>query len=239
VELIFLGRGSGFNPAEGSTAAFFIENKKLFLIDAGESVFRTLMEHNILDGICEINIFITHTHSDHSGSLGSLVLYCSMVKRLRPVIIAGDDAAHLSGIKNILRIFGITDGMYETAETSFFDGRLSAFSKARYVPTVHCEELHSYGIEFDTPAGAVFYTGDIRSGDPVRELVQSGRPIDKIYVDSYSNPVPSIHHLSLEELSVIIPEELRPRVYCMHINNKKCIERAGELGFNVVSCLGR
>ena len=75
MELIFLGRGAAFNPKEGNTSAYFIEGRELFLIDCGESVFSKLMELDLLNEIDRVNLLITHTHSDHIGSLGSLVMY--------------------------------------------------------------------------------------------------------------------------------------------------------------------
>lgn len=75
-DLKFFGRGSGFNPAMGSTAAYFIEGNCLFLIDCGESVYRRIKEANLLDGIKVVYFFCTHTHSDHIGSAGNLMLEC-------------------------------------------------------------------------------------------------------------------------------------------------------------------
>ena len=75
MEINFLGRGSAFNPKEGNNAGYFIQNNELFLIDVGEDVFAKLIEFNILENIKKINVMITHTHSDHIGSLGSLVAY--------------------------------------------------------------------------------------------------------------------------------------------------------------------
>ena len=76
MELKFLGRGSAFNVKEGNTSAFFYSNGELFLIDCGESVFERVVNNYLLDNIKAINILITHTHGDHVGSLGSLILYC-------------------------------------------------------------------------------------------------------------------------------------------------------------------
>ena len=75
MKLKFLGRGAAFNPKEGNTSAYFIENNQLFLIDCGESIFEKLVELDLLNDIESINLMITHTHSDHIGSLGSLVMY--------------------------------------------------------------------------------------------------------------------------------------------------------------------
>ena len=71
MELKFLGRGAAFNPKEGNNSAYFIENNQLFLIDCGENIFERLVENGLLESVESINLMITHTHSDHVGSLGS------------------------------------------------------------------------------------------------------------------------------------------------------------------------
>lgn len=54
-----------------------------------------------------------------------------------------------------------------------------------------------------------------------------------MYIDtSYtSSPV----HLSFEELDEVIPDELRSKVYCMHINSINIIPLIEAYGFNLVS----
>lgn len=74
MDLQFLGRGASFNPKEGNNSAYFIENRQLFLIDCGESIFERLVENGLLEDVDAINLMITHTHSDHVGSLGTLAM---------------------------------------------------------------------------------------------------------------------------------------------------------------------
>lgn len=61
MNLKFLGRGSAFNPKEGNTSAYFIDNNQLFLIDCGETVFEKLVDSDLLKNIDSINLMITHT----------------------------------------------------------------------------------------------------------------------------------------------------------------------------------
>ena len=98
MELLFLGRGAAFNPSEGNNSAYFIDNNQLFLIDCGESVFSSLMENNLLDKSMKINLMITHTHSDHIGSLGSLVMYSYYVLHKPINIILPENAKYLGYI---------------------------------------------------------------------------------------------------------------------------------------------
>ena len=75
-KLKFIGRGSGYNVKEGNTSAYIIKNEVLLLIDCGEGVFKRIIEANLIDGIKEIRILITHMHGDHVGSLSSFVGFC-------------------------------------------------------------------------------------------------------------------------------------------------------------------
>ena len=235
MRLNFLGRGAGFNPAEGSTSAYFIDKNELFLIDAGESVFRILLERKILDSVSGFNLFITHTHSDHVGSLGSLILYACMVKKLTVNIIIDQNMSYLSHIRTLLGIYGLTENMYRFTDSRKLDGSYTCFDKVRYIKTRHCNELDTCGILFETTDGLVFYSGDIRDPAPILDIIGSGRRINKIFIDSNSDREPNIHHISIHLLNDIIPAEVKPKVYCMHINNNRCIEEALSYGFSVVS----
>lgn len=237
MELNFLGRGAGFNPAEGSTSAYFIDSGDLFLIDSGESVFKTLLERKILDSVSGFNLFITHTHSDHAGSLGSLILYARMVKKLTVNIIVDENMGYLSNLRVLLGIFGLTENMYRFSDVSALNNKYSAFRKVRYVKTKHCNELDSCGILFETSRGLVFYSGDMNDPAPLLELLGNagnGAAIDRIYVDSNNDREPNMHHISIHLLNDIIPPELKPKIHCMHINNSRCAEEARAYGFRVV-----
>ncbi|MDR2576299.1 MAG: MBL fold metallo-hydrolase [Treponema sp.] len=235
MELTFLGRGAGFFPAEDSTSAYFLDNGELFLIDSGESVFKTLLDKKILDSASALNIFITHTHSDHVGSLGSLLLYASVAKKFKTNIISDENTAYIPQISALLKIYGVTERMYQFVNSSSFNNRYSQFSKVRYIKTYHCDELETCGIMFETSGGLVFYSGDMKDPAPLVEIVRSGKKIDKIYIDSNDDPNPNPYHLRLKEIYDIVPPELRPNVYCMHFNSSQCMEDALSCGFKVVN----
>ena len=84
--LKFLGVGSCFNTEMGNTSAYYIENGKLTLFDCGETVFDAIKRKKLLDGIDNVNVFITHLHSDHVGSLPSLIFYLHFYKKIVPTI---------------------------------------------------------------------------------------------------------------------------------------------------------
>lgn len=234
MDLNFLGRGSAFNPKEGNNSAYFIESNQLFLIDCGESVFEKLIENDLLNSIDTINLMITHTHSDHIGSLGTLVMYSYFTLRKPLNIIMKKDAKHLPNIKKILDGFGCTTAMYSYIDEKQYDNRFESFESIRYVETSHCDELNCYGLLFATQNGLIYYSGDTREIGNVKALIASGQNIDKIYIDTTTANFPGNVHLYIGDLEKQIPEELKNKVYCMHINNDNCIQEAKKMGFNVV-----
>jgi hypothetical protein len=234
MELTFLGRGAGFYPAEGSTSAYFIDTGELFLIDSGESVFDALIDKKILDSVSALNLFITHTHSDHTGSLGSLLLYASVVRKFKTNIIADENVDYLPQIRTLLEIYGLSEKSYRIANVSEFDSRYTMFNRVRYIKTFHCDELETCGILFETDKGLVFYSGDMKDPAPLKEIIKSGQKIYGIYIDSNNDPEPNPYHIRLNEIYDIVPPELRSRVYCMHFNSAQCMDEARGFGFKVV-----
>jgi phosphoribosyl 1,2-cyclic phosphodiesterase len=197
-------------------------------------VFCSLVEKKILDSVSALNILITHTHSDHVGSMGSLLLYASVVKKFKTKIISGENMAYLPQIRALLDIFGLPERMYQFVNVSAFDNRYSQFTSARYIKTFHCGELETCAILFETSGGLVFYSGDMKDPAPLLDIIKSGKKIDKIFIDSNNDPEPNPYHLRLEEIYDIVPPELRAGTYCMHFNSSQCMDDALAFGFKVV-----
>ena len=234
MDLIFLGRGAAFNPKEGNNSAYFIENNELFLIDCGETVFSKLIMDNVINDIDEINVMITHTHSDHIGSLGALVMY-SYYNMHKPInIILPSNAKYFDNIEKILSGFGCNMNMYNYINEKEYDNRYCAFQNMRFIETDHCDELDCYGILFNTESGIVYYSGDTREINSVKALISSGQKIDKIYMDTTSSNYPGNVHLYIGILNAEIPTNIKRKIYCMHINDDKCISLIDKYGFNIV-----
>ena len=233
MNLKFIGRGAAFNPKEGNTSAYFIENNKLYLIDCGESIFGSLKEKGILDQVDSFNVFITHTHSDHIGSIGSLVMYAYFVRKIPCNIVISKEAKYLDNIKGVLFGFGCTYEMFSFVEEVSLDNKLNSFNKVRFVETDHCDTLDCYSIVFYTSNGIVFYSGDTREKDTLNNILNSNEPIDKIYIDTNISSK-GTGHLSVDDIHEFIPEELVSKTYCMHINNDECMKKAIDYGFNIV-----
>lgn len=237
MNLNFLGRGAAFNPKEGNNSAFFIDNNDLFLIDCGESIFERIIEYKILENVNSINVMITHTHSDHIGSIGSLVMYCFYALKKNVNIILPENPKYLKNIKNILDSFGCVESSYKFCVESSYDNKYKIFNTIRFIETKHCTELNCYGLVFNTDNGIVYYSGDTKNTDSLKKILESSDKIDKIYIDvSTINTLNNVHTY-IGELSETIPNSLKEKVYCMHINNDECIDVAKKLGFNVVEVI--
>ena len=77
--LKFIGSGSAFNTKLGNTSAYYKIGHQMLLIDCGSNIFHRIKEHNLLEGIEDIHVLITHTHADHVGSLADLIFIAIIV----------------------------------------------------------------------------------------------------------------------------------------------------------------
>lgn len=234
MELLFLGRGSAFNSYEGNTSAYFIDKNELFLIDCGESIFERIMEKQLLDNINCINIMITHTHSDHVGSIGSLIMYCYYVINKKVNIIISKNCLYKKDLIDLIRIFGCTKEMYRVIDETQFDNKYKLFNNIRFIKTEHVSQIPSYGILFDTENGLIYYSGDTKELNNISNIISSTKTIDKIYIDTTSTNITNNVHVYIGDLNNLIPDYLKNKIYCMHVNDEKCMEMAIEYGFNIV-----
>lgn len=234
MELKFLGRGAAFNPKEGNTSAFFIENNELFLIDCGETVFSKIIDLNLLNNIEKVNVMITHSHSDHIGSLSTLCQYVYHTLNKAINIIVKDDNKHYQKIETILQMTGCRKEEYNFIDERNFDNKYESFNTIRFKETKHKDILDCYSIIFETPNGIIYYSGDTRESTLIEELINSNQKIDKMYIDTTNNINLSDIHLYLGVLEKIIPPTLKNQTYCMHFNSDKCIEDVQNSGFNIV-----
>lgn len=238
MELSFLGRGSAFNSREGNTSAFFIEGGKLFLINCGENIFGRLLESHVLEGITAIYLFITHTHSDHVGSLGSLISYAHYRLKVPIKIVLPNRDKFVLGIRQILEGYDCYENKYTIVDEKSLDNKLKTFQNVRYMETAHCQNLCCYGLLFNTPSGVVYYSGDSSELNLVKGLIASKAKIDKLYLDTTTEDYLGNVHLNINILEKTIPLSLRNRVWCMHFNDSECIQLAQDLGFNAVETIG-
>lgn len=104
-----LGTGGAFDVEEKNSSFLINFYSTNFLVDCGESVFKTLKEQNLID---EISIVcLSHLHSDHSGSLSTLIYYNFFIlKKITKILTTPQIARDL---KFLLTLIGHEDNQYE------------------------------------------------------------------------------------------------------------------------------
>lgn len=233
----FIGCGSAFNTKLGNNGAFIKKDNVLFLIDCGSSTFSRIQQSNLLEGVEEICVLVTHTHPDHVGSLGDLIFY-----GYYSIGASSEPSVHVYapsnlGVHHLLKMMGVAENKYkltqfnETAE--FHYGNFHIGFEA--VSVKHVKQLDCYGyvIHFDNKK--IYYSGDCYEiPQPILEWLHEGK-FDFFYQDTCKADYEGNAHLSLRKLDELIDRKARECVYCMHLDNGFKEDEAIKLGFNVVS----
>ena len=229
-KLAFLGRGSGYHTNEGNTAAYIKKNGVLLLIDCGETVFKRILEKNLVEGVKELYVLITHMHSDHIGSLSGFIGFCYWKYNIVTKIYFNEKEK----ISMFLELLGLKEGEsfnIDDAKNKRIDSLKLKFS-ASITKHVKVLNTYSYALRFDE-GNDIFYSGDTyETNFDVIPYLESG---NLIYHDACLNDSKENVHTSLRVLSERIPKKYRNQVYCMHIDGENFIEEAIKQGFNIVN----
>jgi len=231
-KLDFLGRGSGYNVSEGNTCALLKRNDTLLLIDCGESVFQRIVSKNLINGIKDVHVLITHMHSDHIGSLGSLVGYCYWKFKITTNVYFSEKEK----IGEFLKLTGVVERehfiLHDTANKRIDKLNLTFTS----ILTSHANTLNAYSFLLNFDSGNhIFYSGDTYETNI--DIVPFLKDGNIMYHDTCLNDCKDNVHTSLRALSEKVPYEYRKQVYCIHIDGDNFIEKAMEAGFNIVDII--
>lgn len=234
--LNFIGCGNAFNTQLGNNSAFIKKGKVLFLIDCGSSTFSRIQQKNLLADVDEICVLITHTHSDHIGSLGDLIFYgyYSINKPNIPNVhvYAPSDL----NIQALLKKMGVQKNVYtlteieKTCEIKYDDFRISFES----ISVKHIKELNCYGYIIHFENKTIYYSGDCYEiPKTILKQLHEGE-FEQFYQDTCQADIKDNVHLSLRKLDELIEKNSRHHVFCMHLDEDFDREEANALGFNVV-----
>lgn len=239
--LTFLGTGGAFNTERGNTSAYFELGTEIFIIDAGEDVFAKLINKNLLSGKTRVNIFITHLHSDHVGSLGTLIAYlyikefhmdCSKVCVYFPS----------ESIKELLALQGIKQDMYTLFVNRWDELYIDGYEKQpEYIfdPAKHTDELdynnetNCFSIEFVLQnVFSFYYSGDTCE---FNQKLTNPYAFDKIYHEITSNKGAKVHfqYEKLLEVTKDMPIDQKKKITLMHLDQDFDIEKAKSDGFSI------
>lgn len=235
--LKFLGSGSAFNTKLGNNSAYYKEGNQMLLIDCGSNIFQRIKENNVLDGIEDIHVLVTHTHADHVGSLADLILYTyySHGEFAKPKVTVYSPFD--TGVSELLKLNGCLSNVHHKEVLSggendtFNTGKAAFFFKRN----THVEELYSYNVTLIIQNKSIWYSGDTNSimGFFLDQI--NNERFDYAFIDTCKADYEGNVHLSLRKLAELIPQEFRHKVWCMHLDEGFIREEAEQLGFNVVT----
>ena len=228
----FIGMGSAFNTELGNTSAFVKKNDSLILIDCGGTVFHKLQKLNMLDGLKNLYILITHTHPDHVGSLGDVIFYSYYILKHKPTIFFPQKEL----IESFLTSIGVSAEMYNLYSNNaedIKDMQLGNFS-INFMHVSHVDTIPTYGFIMKLDGRVFYYSGDANAiSNTIVDKLINGQ-ICRIYQDTCGLDYEGNAHLSLRKLCDIVPLEFRNKVYCMHLDKNITAEDVKNNGFNVV-----
>ncbi|WP_234121962.1 MBL fold metallo-hydrolase [Clostridium hydrogenum] len=226
----FIGTGSAFNTKLGDNSAFIKKENSLILIDCGGTVFSRLRELNLLDGVENLYIAITHTHPDHVGSLGDLIFYSYYILKHKVKIFFPEKQVMESFLTNV----GVSSEQYEFNSSAFAEINDSNLGKIniKFLPVTHTDTIPTYGFIMNLNGSAFYYSGDSNNlSMEIIDKLKSGE-IKRIYHDTCGLDYAGNPHLSIKKLCEIVPQELRNRVYCMHLDENITEKQIIDSGFN-------
>lgn len=224
--LKFIGVGSCFNTKDGNNSAFFIDEKlnRLVLIDCGETTFERINKFNLLTGIDDVFILITHLHTDHVGSLSSLIFYLNFVKNIKPTVCFPD-----KDIITYLDIVGVEHNLYNYVIPDNYY-HLISFKQH------HKDNINAYGYYFQYQNYKVYYSGDSKTiNDEVLDMFNN-KKITEFYQDTskYLNDV----HMHISQVEQLFEPGVRSKVTLMHLDDDEEKDIAFKLGFSVARNIG-
>jgi len=224
MKLSFLGYGAAFYPAFGNTSAYFIIDNVLFILDCGETTFERIYDKVDFKNVDRVYVIITHMHSDHVGSLGSLISYNYCIFKRRIYVVYPE-----KHIIMLLKLMGIDDGFYHYIGC---DEELPCGIKLQPVKVCHVDNMTSYGYIINDGKNNIYYSGDASMiPADIRERFTNGE-IEEIYQDTSSTDKNRNNHCYIGELERMIPSEKRSRVHCMHLDCD-CVDAYKKMGFSV------
>ena len=220
--LHFIGDGSAFNLDDDNTAAYITAGDALILIDCGEQICNRIIKKGLLDGVSRVHLFITHTHSDHIGSLEGFIYYITYLTDKTLSVYY----PHPSRLDKMMYMQGLEKSYHTLFVPDFVEGFRVEAVKQKHM-------FGAYGYFFYSEAFSFFYSGDtsVINRRAVNEL-REGK-IDRIYheVSYSSSPI----HTPIADLEAAFLPSERDRVYLMHFANDENRKESLRRGFSIVS----
>lgn len=224
-KLNMLGIGSAFNAVEyGNTSGYFEDNDNLYIIDCGSTIFNQILKtiENKLNK--NIHVIITHTHTDHIGSLGTFIEYCYFTLSKKLNIVCANEIK--DSLTSLLNHSGVPNNMFDMTYSHHTNGvNINDDIKILFIKTTHVDTLTSFSLiirNLKTNQQLV-YSGDINNYDELNFLLQiassEDKGIDSIYLDMSSNKNNPVHEYDFNKLKSIQTLFKSTDIYLMHLDN--------------------
>lgn len=258
VKFNFLGRGSAFNKKENNNSCFYKKDGKMLLIDCGEDIFKTILKKDVLNGVKEILIIITHMHSDHVGSLSSLLFYLKYKRGIIANVFFPLKEVLLDFLEKNGNLKDVEYKFFDLDENQFFDDIFIGYQSVNHTGVIekvndgvvvngvikNCRKekvFDSYLYTFLEGEDITVYSGD--TYENIFQLFTDGDEEDDphfmIYQDVCLTDYEGNVHLSFRKLKEGVPKMSdRAKIYCMHIDNSdELVDMIKENGFNIVEVI--
>lgn len=231
--LNFIGTGGAFSTKYvNNSAYYYLKEDEILLLDCGETVFHKILKLNIItNNIKRVDIAITHFHSDHVGSLGSLVFYLRYKKVKEVNIIFPNKTISYM----LLNIYGIDEKLFKVKTPKEIDGYyIKEYEQLHGDVGTNGEiiPMPSYGYHVINDNDNFFYSGDTCTINDIILEKFKNKEIKIMYHEITTDGYKS--HMQLDELASLISFSDRKRVVCMHIGDNVDISKVKKLGFESV-----
>ena len=228
--LKFVGCGAALYPKLYNSNAYFEIGEDLFLLDCGETAFRQHFMAGHFDGKKHVTVIITHMHTDHIGSLGTLIVYCFLKLGIRTIVVYPEPEK----IKTVFDLTGVEPEHYALYPDMAASGeqRVTAeFIKVRH----HDAMVNAFGILLHIHDHPVYYSGDAGElPEKIVTMLLDGR-LEALYQDTSMHDHGGVH-CTFETLRQTIPPACRDRVWCMHYDGEY-FDQYRQAGFRTIEKL--
>lgn len=234
----FLGIGSAFNTKLGNTSCYFYDekNNKLTLIDCGWDVYSKLIKQGLLESKPDIIIRLTHTHGDHIGSLTTLLEHSFYVNKKKCFI----KSQRIGQLRTILDGMLVDQGIYDVYDCSCDENqgfRIPHIIRNDIVDSSFAHFISDNKDEFIFAWDSAGVSSEIYNRFVERSrstAVWYKRNTVYLFHDCCLANYPGNVHTYYKLLLDLVPEELRPNVFPVHIDDEKVLDIMVEAGFGDV-----
>lgn len=234
--LQMMGGGNAFTDFL-NTQAYFKVDDTINFIDCGErNAHKTIDVINSFDNIKKYNFIITHLHSDHIGSIGTVLSYLALNEESREIHIYTKDIDTYIILDTSLRfqLSAFPKINYQVHLISYKKFKLNKDISFRFIPTKHVKSIKSYGILIEDNSQTymnTYFSGDSNSipkgilkrleDNTIQAYYQD---IDiklslhyQTYLDMYGKDY-DFPHMALRVLRETLPQSYKGIVHPMHFN---------------------